>query len=94
MWFVIFIVGLVVVVYRGVREPVWAAMGAGYVYFAIPHLEFKAPAMPYQAAFWAMAVVGSFRYYATSKRRGEQQLEELAIGVARSATAATAPRSS
>jgi O-antigen ligase len=87
MWFVIFIVGLVVVVYKMVREPIWAAMAAGYIYFAIPHLEFSAPAAPYQAAFWAIAAVSSFRYYKEYARWGERELEARGLEAALGAVA-------
>ncbi len=85
MWLPIFVVGFAYVLYKAVREPVWAAAGGVYLYFAIPHVEFKAPPAPYQAAFFGLAILGAFRYYGLYKQWGATEIHEHAQDIARKA---------
>jgi O-antigen ligase len=60
---------------RGLSEPVWAAMAACFVYFAVPAREFGVPELPYQAAFWGLALVASARYGSARLSWARTQLE-------------------
>jgi O-antigen ligase len=75
-WTTLFVIGLPFVLYKAVREPAWSAVAAGYLYFAIPEREFPGlPGVPWQAAFWALAIAGSLRYY---KLLGENAADTVA----------------
>lgn len=62
MWQLIFVLGLLVVLIKSLKEGIFIAMAAAYVYFCIPMREFFVPQAPYQAAFWALAALLSLRY--------------------------------
>jgi O-antigen ligase len=62
MWPVIFFLGMIVVLVKTLREAIYAAMAAAYVYYCLPVREFFVPDAPYQAAFWALAALFSLRY--------------------------------
>src|SRR5262245_16125520 len=85
VWLGLFVVGLAVAIYKWLREPIWAAAFAAYVYFAIPHLEFTAPELPYQAGFWALAALTSFRYGEIFRRDARRELDRAAINAVRAA---------
>lgn len=59
----VFLIGLALFVWQLRKDAVWLTMGGVYVYFAIPSREFYAPNAPYQAAFFAGAVLMSLTYY-------------------------------
>lgn len=84
-WLALFFAGLPIAVYKGLREPIWAAMIAAYLYFAIPPIEFTAPEMPFQAAFWAIAAVTSIRYVWLFQSDARKDLDLRAIEAARAA---------
>src|SRR5262252_5658387 len=86
-WFVIFVIGLPIVLYKGVRDPAWATAGAVYLYFAIPPLEFNAPGFPYQPAFFALATLGALRYYRMFSRWGQEEIIQAGQVVAHEAVA-------
>ncbi|MBK8014727.1 MAG: O-antigen ligase family protein [Deltaproteobacteria bacterium] len=68
-----FVVLLAVTLYNLRLNPAWAAAAACYFYFAIPMREFNMPSAPYQAGFFAVAVVLSVqsRYYARAESKKE-----------------------
>jgi O-antigen ligase len=86
VWLALFLVALAVGLYKGLRDPIWCAMGAAYLYFAIPDREFNAGQLPYQVTFWALGVLMAallYRgYFRTTARR---ELEEAALGSVRAA---------
>ena len=58
---------------------IWTA-GAGYLYFAIPNVEFRgAPGLPYQPGLFAAGLLGAFGKYAFSKKWSEDELRQLAV---------------
>lgn len=88
LWSVLFYLGLPIAGYFAMLEPVFCAAVACYFYFAIPALEFNAPMAPFQAGFWALAVVTSIRYSGLFKRDARKQLDERALTSGREAVAA------
>lgn len=85
MWQAIFFVGLAAVAIMAFRDPVWLVCAGAYVYFAIPHVEFKVPGAPYQAAFFGLAVLSSFFYYALFHKWGNKELHEQALKAGKAA---------
>lgn len=85
VWLAIFAVGFPIVMYKALRDPAWAAMGGAYTYFAIPTMEFNAPGIPYQAAFFGLATLGAFRYYKLFSRWGRDEILESGMVVAKEA---------
>ena len=80
MWAVIFLIGLAVVGITGLKRPVIWTAGAGYLYFAIPNVEFRgAPGLPYQPGLFAAGLLGAFGMYAFSKKWSEDELRQLAV---------------
>lgn len=85
MWQAIFFIGLVVVIVMAFKDPVWLACAGVYVYFAIPFREFRVPSAPYQAAFFGLAALASFFYYALFQKWGAREIHEQAREVGREA---------
>jgi hypothetical protein len=79
VWQAIFFVGLVAVLVMAFKDPVWLVCAGAYVYFAIPHVEFKVPAAPYQAGFFGLAFLSSFFYYALFHKWGAQEIHQQAL---------------
>lgn len=78
MWQALFFIGLVVVIIMAFKDPVWLVCAAVYVYFAIPFREFRVPSAPYQAAFFGLAALTSFFYYALFQKWGSREIHEHA----------------
>ncbi|MEE2902403.1 MAG: O-antigen ligase family protein [Myxococcota bacterium] len=77
MWSVIFLLGVLVMMVKSLREAIYAAMTAGYVYYCIPMREFFMPEAPYQAAFWAIAAVLSLRYGSSLSKWSSQEILDV-----------------
>ncbi len=75
MWFAIFGVGLVIAIYKALREPIFAAMAACYVYFAIPMQEFYWPDLRLQLLFNVFATATAFRYASMHKGWAREELQ-------------------
>jgi O-antigen ligase len=72
---IVFVVGLVFLMRRWVRDPVWATLFGMYVYFAIPHQEFYAPSLPYQAAGFFVGILGVGRFRSIQRRELREAFE-------------------
>jgi O-antigen ligase len=82
MRFVVFLIAALIALYKGLlREPIWAAVTACYFYFAIPIREFHAPDLPYQAAFWALAIITCWRYRTLGPKWAQDDIERTAMRV-------------
>ncbi len=85
MRFAFFVVGILVLLRFILLDPVWATFGGAYTYFAIPSVEFHVPGLPYQAGFFALAILLSLRTPALANERALKRIEDLAIAALRSA---------
>lgn len=74
MWLAVFGIGFPFALYKALREAIFAAMAGAYVYFCIPMREFNAPTAPYQALFWGLAALMSFRYAGMQAQWGTDEL--------------------
>lgn len=88
VWQALFYASLPVAVFLALRDPIWSAAIAAYLYFAIPPIEFNAASAPYQAAFWAIAVAGSIRYAGLMRTSAREQLLTRGVAAAKAAVAA------
>lgn len=79
---VLFLILLPFALYKAVKSPVWAVMASAYFYFAIPMREFFAPSLPYQAGFFGLAIVTSWRSRLLSDRDAREQIDLAAIKAA------------
>jgi O-antigen ligase len=78
----IFFMALAFVMRQIIKEPIWATMAAVYVYFCIPMREYHAPAAPYLAGFFALAVILLPRNRTRIAERAQEEIEEKAVAAA------------
>jgi hypothetical protein len=89
VWMALFILGLPIAIFKSLRDPIWAALTACYLYFAIPHREFNMGEYPYAAGFWAIGVLMSaILYRGYFQKEARRQIEEAGLFAVRSAIAA------
>ena len=88
MWTVIFVLGVIFVLVKSLREGVYAAMAGAYVYYCIPMREFFVPTAPYQPAFWALGALLSFRYGSMLSKWSTTELIDVSKNAAVNAIAA------
>lgn len=79
--------GLPIALYKAFRDPIWGAATAAYLYFAIPDREFIAPPLPYQAAFWGIAVLSaSIVYRRVFLKSAREEIDRAGLEAAHQAT--------
>jgi O-antigen ligase len=80
LWLALFVIALPVALYKGLRDPVWCAVAAAYLYFAIPYREFNAGELPYQVAFWALGVLmAALLYRRYFRNSAAKEIETVAV---------------
>lgn len=78
----LFLILLVWVAHKIVKEPIWATMAAVFVYYCIPMREFMAPSAPYLAGFFALSVILLGRNRTAIAERAQKEIEEKAVAAA------------
>jgi predicted membrane-bound dolichyl-phosphate-mannose-protein mannosyltransferase len=90
----LFLILLVWVAHKIVKEPIWATMAAVFVYYCIPMREFMAPSAPYLAGFFALSVILLGRNRTAIAERAQKEIEEKAVAAADAAAHGVARRPS